>query len=184
MEHTWGSDNKYKCFNVHMCYQAGYAQMEEWTSGHTEHGGVGWFHPFGPSRYYCGTEFKEAEAFPLDDYFSEYWKEVYDTSLFCVYQLEDGNIYARDGIFCVRGKSSNVEIPLDSDPDCMYRNVLVNVIVGGSGAYEGAVGLMIGTTEGSGKLGPTPDGGMLPEALIKDLTGWIKVPLESLQGRH
>lgn len=44
-----------------MKYQAGYAQTEEWTSGKTQHGGVGWFHPFGPSRYYCGTEFDEAK---------------------------------------------------------------------------------------------------------------------------
>ena len=28
----WGSENKYKCYEVHMKYQAGYAQTEEWTT--------------------------------------------------------------------------------------------------------------------------------------------------------
>ena len=173
---TWGSKDTYKCFEVRMKYQAGYAQTEAWTSGSTEHGGGGWFHPFGPSRYYCGTGFEEAEAFPLEQYFSPYWQETYNTSLFCVYQLEDGNLYAWDGIFAVRDRG-DIEVPLDTDGS--RRDVLVNVIVGGSGAYEGAFGLMMGTAEGSGKVGQAPDGSFLPEALIKDLHGYIKLPLKN-----
>lgn len=172
----WGSENKYKCFEVRMKYQAGYAQTGSWTSGETEHGGVGWFHPFGPSRYVCGNDFAEAKDFPLENYFSPYWQQTYDTSLFCVYQLEDGCIYAWDGILAVRGPGQ-LEIPLNSEGE--RRDVLVNVIVGGTGAYEGAFGLMMGTAEGSGELGKAPDGSMLPEALIKDLSGYIKIPVES-----
>lgn len=171
---TWGSENKYRCVEVHMKYQAGYAQTEEWTSGKTQHGGVGWFHPFGPSRYYCGTEFAEAAAFPLEDYFSEYWQKVYDTSLFCVYHLDDGDIYAWDGIFAVRDRGE-IEVPLDAEGE--RRDVLVNVIVGGSGAYAGAFGLMMGTAEGSGKVGTAANGSVMPEALIKDLRGYIKIPI-------
>lgn len=174
---TWGSENKYKCYEVHMKYQAGYAQTEPWTSGKTQHGGVGWFHPFGPSRYYCGTEFAEAKDFPLENYFSEYWQQVYDTSLFCVYQLEDGNIYAWDGIFAVRGPRGELEVPLDTEGG--HRDILVNVIVGGSGAYTGAFGLMMGTAEGAGKEGTAFNGSVLPEALIKDLHGYIKIPVEN-----
>ena len=173
---TWGSENKYRCYEVQLKYQAGYAQTEKWTSGTTEHGGVGWFHPFGPSRYYCGTGFDEAKEYPLENYFSEYWQKTYDTSLFCVYHMEDGDIYAWDGIFAVRGKGS-IELPMDQEGE--RRDVLVNVIVGGSGAYRGAIGLMMGTAEGAGKIGTAANGGKMPEALIKDLRGYIKVPLEN-----
>lgn len=159
-----------------MKYQAGYAQTEEWTSGKTQHGGVGWFHPFGPSRYYCGTEFDEAKNFPPERYFSEYWQKVYNTSLFCVYHLEDGDLYAWDGIFAVRGKTGDMEVPLDTEGE--HRDILVNVIVGGSGAYTGAYGLMMGTAEGAGKAGKASNGSILPEALIKDLRGYIKIPVE------
>lgn len=171
----WGSENQYKCYEVHMKYQAGYAQTEAWTSGKTQHGGVGWFHPFGPSRYYCGTEFAEAKDYPLEQYFSEYWQKTYDTSLFCVYHLEDGDIYAWDGIFAVRGKTGDMEVPLDTEGE--HRDILVNVIVGGSGAYTGAYGLMMGTAEGAGNVGIAANGSLLPEALIKDLRGYIKIPV-------
>ena len=72
-------------------------------------------------------------------------QKTYDTSLFCVYHMEDGDIYAWDGIFAVRGKGS-IELPLDQEGE--RRDVLVNVIVGGSGAYKGAISLMMGTAEG------------------------------------
>ena len=90
--------------------------------------------------------------------------------------MEDGDIYAWDGIFAVRGKGS-IELPMDQEGE--RRDVLVNVIVGGSGAYRGAIGLMVGTAEGAGKIGTAANGGQMPEALIKDLRGYIKVPLEN-----
>ena len=65
------------------------------------------------------------------------------------------------------------------DQEGERRDVLVNVIVGGSGAYRGAIGLMMGTAEGAGKIGTAANGGQMPEALIKDLRGYIKVPLEN-----
>ena len=38
---------------------------------------------------------------------------------------------------------------------------------------------MVGTAEGAGKIGTAANGGQMPEALIKDLRGYIKVPLEN-----
>ena len=54
--------------------------------------------------------------------------------------------------------------------------MLINVIVGGTGRYEGARGLMIGTAEGGGEgkvCGKWPDGSdlELPETIMKDLSG-------------
>lgn len=171
----WGSENKYKCYDVHMKYQAGYAQMKKWSSGETQHSGTGWFHPFGLSHYYCGVGFDEAKDYPPEDYFSDYWNKEYDTSLFCVYRMEDGDIYAWDGVFAVRGKGIE-EIPFDSVFE--RRDVVVNIIVGGTGAYSGARGIMIGTAEGAGEIRQIDEEESLPEVLIKDLQGYLKVPME------
>jgi len=167
----------YKVYEVRMAYQAGHAQWKKWPcEGDTVHAGIGWFHPFGKSHYYAiAGECEEKKAFPIEKYFTEDWMEVFDTSLFCIYRLEDGDIYAYDGIFCVRGEGDE-EIPDDSS--FIRRDILTNVIVGGTGRYEGARGIMIGTAEGSGEVKKLSDDLILPEGLLKCLTGYIKIPIK------
>ena len=169
----------YMSYQVRMASQAGYAQYKEWPNGgETVHAGVGWFHPFGKSEYYAvAGDCKEKEAFPEEKFFTKDWQDTFDTHLFCIYRLPDGDIYAYDGIFCVRGGDSDVTIPLGTD--YIRRDILTNVIVGGTGRYEGARGLMLGTAEGSGETKDIDgDGFILPEGLLKCLDGYIKIPVK------
>lgn len=172
------SETKYQCFEVRMAYQAGHAQWEAWPcEGKTVHSGTGWFHPFGLSTYYAiAGDCEEKKNFPIEKYFTDDWMDIYDTGLFCIYRTKDGDIYAYDGIFVVRDGDSDFEVPYNSS--FHRRDVLVNVIVGGTGKFEGARGLMIGTAEGSGTIETVGGDLDLPEGLLKCLSGFIKVPVK------
>ena len=168
-----------------MKYHAGYNVYKTWPNGGmTIHAGIGWFHPFGPSEYYGmanipDNECEESKLFPLETCFTEDWMKNFETDLFCIYRLEDGDIYAWDGIFACRGVDPGKCIGFNSE--LQRQDVLINVIVGGTGKYEGARGLMIGTAEGAGPgkvCGKWPDGKdlELPETIMKDLQGYIRIP--------
>ncbi len=170
---------------VRMNYHAGYNVYKEWPNGGmTIHAGIGWFHPFGPSEYYGmanipGNFCEEAKQFPLEKYFTEDWMENFETDLFCIYRMPDGDIYAWDGMFAVRGLDPHKCVVYNSE--YTRQDVLVNVIVGGTGRYEGVRGLLIGTAEGGGKTqvcGKMPDGSdlELPETIMKDLQGYVRFP--------
>ena len=172
-------------YAIRMNYHAGYNVYKEWPNGGmTIHAGIGWFHPFGPSEYYGmanipGNWCEEAKQFPLEKYFTEDWMKNFETDLFCIYRMPDGDIYAWDGMFAVRGIDANKCIVYNSE--YTRQDVLVNVIVGGTGRYEGVRGLLIGTAEGGGKTevcGKMPDGSdlELPETIMKDLSGYIRFP--------
>lgn len=166
-------------YSVRMAYEAGYDLLKPWPcEGKTVHAGIGWFHPFGKSEYYAIVgDCPEKKDFPIEKYFTEDWMDVYDTALFCIYRLKDGDIYAYDGIFCQRGVGD------EGVPDRtlqLRRDILTNVIVGGTGRYEGARGLMMGTAEGSGesRVVDEESGQTLPQALLKCLEGYIKIPTD------
>lgn len=172
-------------YHVRMNYHAGYGVYKQWPNGgRTIHSGIGWFHPFGPSEYYGvanipGETCEESKQFPLEKFFTEDWMENFETDLFCIYRMPDGDIYAWDGMFAVRGLDENKCIVYNSE--YTRQDVLVNVIVGGTGHYEGVRGLLIGTTEGGGGtkvVGEMPDGSPLelPETIMKDLDGYIRFP--------
>ncbi len=172
-------------YNVRMNYHAGYNVYNVWPNGgQTIHAGIGWFHPFGPSEYWGVANVpdnfcEESKAFPLEKHFTEDWMKNFETDLFCIYRLADGDIYAWDGIFAVRGVDAGKCIGFNSE--LQRQDVLINVIVGGTGKYEGARGLMIGTAEGAGTgkvCGKWPDGSdlELPETIMKDLQGYIRIP--------
>ena len=164
-------------YNVRMAYEAGYDLLKQWPcDGLTVHAGIGWFHPFGRSEYYAiAGDCPEKKAFPIEEYFTEKWMDIFDTGLFCIYRLQDGDIYAYDGIFQQRG-AGDEGVP--SKTVELRRDILTNVIVGGTGRYKGATGLMIGTAEGSGqsKLVNEEIQQTLPQALLKCLEGYIKIP--------
>ena len=122
---------------------------------------------------------EEAKNFPLDKFFTDDWMENFETDLFCIYRMPDGDIYAWDGIFAVRGLDAGKCIGYNSE--YTRQDVLVNIIVGGTGRYEGARGVMVGTAEGGGAtkvVGEMPDGSPLelPETIMKDLSGYIRIP--------
>ena len=164
-------------YSVRMAYQAGFDLLKQWPcEGRTVHSGIGWFHPFGKSEYFAIVgDCPEKADFPIEKYFTEDWMDVYDTALFCIYRMKDGDLYAYDGIFQQRGEGD------EGVPDRtleLRRDILVNVIVGGTGRYKGARGLMMGTAEGSGwsKVCDEETGQTLPQALLKCLEGYIKIP--------
>ncbi len=170
----------YKCYDVRMAYQAGHRQWKAWPGDcRTVHAGVGWFHPFGRSEYVAiAGDCEEKKNFPIEKYFTEDWMDIYDTALFCIYRTDFGDIYAYDGIFMVRDDSGDDEIHYNSS--FLRRDALTNVIVGGTGMFEGARGIMVGTAEGSGTVEKTgkEDNLTLPEGLLKCLTGFMKIPIK------
>jgi len=152
--------------------EAGAALYKVWPGGKTtRHTGIGWIHPFGRSEYTAGTGYPEAEKYPMPSYFNEGWMDTYGTRLFCIYMLKDGNIYAYDGIV------GNLE-PLDKDADDGRMDYLLNVIVGGTGAYEGATGMLLGRTPGKGKSTEVIEGYSLPVSILKLMDGYIKIPVK------
>lgn len=164
-------------YSVRMAYEAGHDLMKKWPcEGRTVHAGIGWFHPFGRSEYFAiAGDCPERQDFPLETYFTDKWMDIFDTGLFCIYRLQDGDIYAYDGIFQQRGIGDE-GVPEKTVE--LRRDILTNVIVGGTGRYKGATGIMIGTAEGSGwsKVIDEETGQTLPQALLKCLEGYIKIP--------
>ena len=174
-----------RVYKVRMNYHAGYDRYKEWPGeGRTIHAGIGWFHPFGPSEYYGIADLgkgacEEALEYPLEKFFTEDWMKNFETDLFCIYRMEGGDIYAWDGMFAVRGLDPNKCVVYNSE--YTRQDVLVNVIVGGTGKFKGARGLLIGTAEGGGEtkvVNEMPDGSPmeLPATIMKDLEGYIRLP--------
>jgi len=85
--------------------------------------------------------------------------------------LSDGNIYAYDGVV------GNLE-PYDAKVDDGKMDYLINVIVGGTGAYKGATGMLLGRTPGKGKNTEVTEGISLPISILKLMDGYIKIPIK------
>jgi hypothetical protein len=160
----------YKLIQITMEMEAGAAQYYAWPGGgKTIHAGIGWLHPFGRGEYVAGMGYPEAETYPAPSYFNEEWNSIYGTRLFCIYRLKDGDIYAYDGIV------GNLEPELEDGSDGRI-DYLINVIVGGTGAYEGATGMLLGRTPGRGANTDVADGVSLPVSILKLMEGYIKIP--------
>jgi hypothetical protein len=167
---------RFETFPVRMAFQAGYAQYEPWTSGTTFHCGIGYFHPFGQCKYYMGDlDMAEVAQFPISDYFTDRFVEDFCDMGFAIYRLPDGDIYCYDGIFgALIAGTEGVGLDVPS-----FRNdVLLNVVVGGTGRYAGARGMLMGTAEGSGDAKELKPGFFLPEGLLKLLEGYLKIPVQ------
>ncbi len=163
----------YDVVPVTMSMQAGYNELQQYTSGKTIHSGEGYIDPFGVGTYTAGINYNEAAKFPIDQYFSAWWMQNFSTGLFCIYQMKDGNIYAWDGIL------GRVDTDL-GDGTTNQEDALVNIIVGGTGAYEGVTGILVGHTPSSGDRAVKEDGSTgLPQALFKLMEGYIKIPKDA-----
>lgn len=164
-----------KSHNHHMTYQtvpltiqmeAGVPfHQEEPEVGKTIHSGIGWMTPFGRASYVGGIGYPEAAEYKPDYMDDASWSELFSTGLFCIYSLEDGDIYAFDGVM------GGVEPIVDDDGKMDY---LMNVIVGGTGRYRNANGILLGRTPGRGDA---PDSN-LPLVLIKIMEGYINIQVK------
>lgn len=163
-------EEPYTIIPITMEMEAGAAQYEEWPGGgKTIHAGIGWLLPFGRSEYVAGMGYPEAEEYPMPSYMNDEWMSTYNTRLFCIYHLADGDIYAYDGI------TGNYKPELENGDDGKM-DYLINVIVGGTGAYEGATGMLLGRTPGRGASTQVSEGVSLPVSILKIMEGYIKIP--------
>jgi hypothetical protein len=163
-------EEPYTLIPITMQMEAGAAQYEAWPGGgKTIHAGIGWILPFGRSEYVAGMEYPETEEYPMPSYFNDEFMSAYSARLFCIYHLADGDIYAYDGI------TGNYKPEL-TDGDDGKIDYLINVIVGGTGAYEGATGMLLGMTPGRGASTNVGDDVSLPVSILKIMEGYIKIP--------
>lgn len=161
---------KYKVIPITMEMEAGAALYKEWPGGgKTIHAGIGWIRPLGRSEYVAGLDFPETKKFPAPSYFNDEFMATYGAKLFCIYRLADGEIYAYDGIV------GNLE-PENKKLDDGKEDYLINVIVGGTGAYEGATGMLLGRTPGRGHSTEVAKDVKLPVSILKLMSGYIRLP--------
>jgi len=166
---------------ISMQMQAGSQVYEPWPGSiFTIHNGEGYIEPFGAATYSCGVGYPEqAEADLVKPAFlnDPSWSEPYDTGLFCVYTMEDesGSIWVYDGVM------GNLKPSGFDGVDGNKMDQLLNVVVGGTGDYEGATGIWVGHTEGWGEMSVpvgAPPWLSLPKSLFKILNGYITIPEE------
>ncbi len=141
------------------------------SPGYTVHSGSGWILPLGRATYVGGVGYLVADNYKPSFMWTDpatmnpAWKALFGTSLFCIYSLPDGDIYAWDGVM------GNVQPVVGDDGKMDY---LVNVIVGGTGRYKNATGMLLGRTPGRGD---DPDSS-LPLSLIKIMEGYINIQVK------
>ena len=159
---------------ITMSMEAGREFYTEHSAGvRTIHAGVGWIQPFGRASYVAGIDYPEAEGH-LPTYMNDEWMDAYGTRLFCIYTLDDEEwegsaFYAWDGIV------GNLA-PYDENLDDGKSDYLINVIVGGTGIFEDATGLLVGYTLGRGSSGPV-DSIELPDSILKLMEGYVNIQI-------
>lgn len=131
----------------------------------TIHSGIGWMMPFGRASYVGGIGYPEAGQYKPDYMDDDSWSAMFKTGLFCIYHLEDGDIYAFDGLM------GNIESHSGDDGKLDY---ILNVIVGGTGRYKNANGILLGRTPGRFDV----VAGGLPKILIKVMEGYINIAVD------
>lgn len=168
--------NDYDIIPISMYMQAGHEQWEAWPEGTmTVHAGEGYIDPFGVGTYTMGAGYPEQTAeFTTDVWLSDWWKSAFCGGSFCMYQMADGDIYCLDGVY---GKIEVNALDSEKSPDYNYgrEDALINIIVGGTGAYEGATGIILGHTPSTGSQ-EMAGVMVLPQALFKFMQGYIKIP--------
>ena len=158
----------WRTFPITLSMEAGSGQFHARPEGgQVHHAGIGYLDPWGPASYSCGLEYPEAKRFPMPDYFTPSFHKAYETDgfIFCVYTVKEGSIYAWDSIAGRVSTSSEGR-----------KDEIVSVIVGGTGAFEGATGLWVGLTQGQGKVTEVAPGRKLPESILKLMNGYLRLP--------
>jgi hypothetical protein len=153
---------------VELAFEAGASFHKDWSSGTTIHSGIGYLKPFGPASYSCGLDYDEAEDFPEPPGAHEWMldKSIEDSAIFCVYSLAQGDIYAYDYLV----GHSYIE------PELNGRNsTVVNLVVGGTGPFENASGVWVGTTDGAGETIKVNERLAWPQSIMKLMDGYIRI---------
>lgn len=162
---------EYKTTSIFMEMEAGSGEFEKRPGdGKTYHSGIGYIKPFGKASYYAGIGYPEETDFPRPDFFNQTWTYLFRTKYLCIYMLTDGNIYAYDGIV------GNFEPFAPGTRE--KQDELINVIVGGTGAYEGVNGMLLGTADGRGPATDVDEDISLPRSLLKLMQGYINIPVK------
>lgn len=164
----------YQTIPIGMMMEAGYSYAQDWWPDDPDdpndailHSGVGWLTPFGRAEYVAVRNWDGAEQYRPAFMAYDSWQHLFGSlGLFCVYRLPDGDIYAFDGIM------GNIE-PLANDDGKM--DYLLNVIVGGTGRFEDAGGILLGITPGRGAEQPTGTGISLPDSILKLMEGYVEI---------
>lgn len=178
------SSEHYDIIPITMTMQAGYQEYQEYDSGvMTIHAGIGYIDPLGEGYYYAGVGYDEIAGNEEDIYVSDWMDANFGCSLFCIYSLPEGDIYAWDGIYGANAKDlsnymsgEDAYTAEDVNGTMPTRgDTLINIIVGGTGKYQGATGVLIGSTSGGGVY-DTVDDMTLPQTLFKLMEGYIKIP--------
>lgn len=157
-----------KTYEVVAQIDAGASLFAKWPSGgETWHHGVGFLDPFGTVEYFCGKNFPEARDIPLPEWGKGFFTQLTGRAdpLFCVYRTKDGDFYVYDSVPGTLMRT-----------DTAGRDLIMNVVVGGSGPYKGATGIWLGRTEGVAPRREVTPGRMGNETLLKIMTGYVKVP--------
>jgi hypothetical protein len=161
----------YKTVPITLSMEAGSGEFVSHRpeGGEVHHSGIGYLEPYGPASYTCGLNYPEAKRFPFPDYFTPSFHKAYEVDgfIFCVYVVKEGSIYTYDSI------AGRVATYSDGRKD-----ELVNFVVGGTGAFEGATGIWVGQTPGRGKVTEVAPGRKLPESILKLMNGYIRMPLK------
>lgn len=149
--------------------EAGFSFFHPWSSGQTYHSGIGYIKPYGAAEYSCGTGYKEADAAPVNAALQSYLLQHADDTnpLFCVYRLADGDLYTLDVL--VGG------VQRDDSHDVRVDEVL-NVVLGGTGKFQGASGFWVGSTAGRGKMQAIRANWSLPNSILKIMDGYVRLP--------
>lgn len=148
-------------------FQAGsglYRQRE--GGGVTWHYGLGYIEPFGAAEYYCGKGFPEQKSHPPPDWVVSLFGSLtgIPDPLMCIYTVKDGSIYVYDGAAGNRVMASDGGL-----------NQIVNIVVGGTGRFEGATGIWLGSADGRGLQTQVIPGRKVPEVLVKIMEGYVKL---------
>jgi hypothetical protein len=128
---------------------------------------MGFMDPFGKVEYFCGRDFPEAKSVLLPEWGKGFFTQFTGRAdpLFCIYTVKDGSFYVYDsvpGTLWREGESG--------------RDLIMNIVVDGTGPYKGATGIWLGRTEGTGGRTEVTPGRMGSLVLLKIMDGFVKMP--------
>lgn len=162
-------ENEFVITTIEMQLEAGSAFYEAWPSGMTIHSGVGYIRPYGRADYWCGVDYAEAEGFPPPQQDLAWLLEdaIDSNPLFCIYRMEEGDIYTYDILIGSIERAEEGIEKVDS---------VVNVVIGGTGDFADASGVWVGTTAGRGEGSEVAEGITLPASILKLMEGYMRLP--------
>jgi len=149
----------------------------------TIHYGQGYIDPFGEANYFCGVVNAEVERFPLPDDPSSAWSELIfgfeaNPALMCIYTLRDGQIFTYSEVFATMHDDPTGNSLGDGTGE-VHKDALTEIVVGGTGAFEGISGTWVGQAVGRAQRVEIRANFGLPETIIKTMHGHVRIPKDA-----